>query len=211
MIRIADNTDKSNKDFFLGLVRNLVPVTEHESEKIEACLETRIIPAGNFLLRDSQPCHFWAFVSSGLVRVFSYDHTGKEHTNWFVREGELLTEFVSFFSAEANSLENMVTLEDTTLVCIRLEKLNQLMNESMSFDRFCRLVYQNKLIELKRNILHRIREDAPGRYLYFSAHYPELLRRVPLKYIASYLNMTDSSLSRIRRLLFRRDSRSFLP
>jgi signal-transduction protein with cAMP-binding, CBS, and nucleotidyltransferase domain len=160
---------------FVDVLKSHVNFNQTELDIILSKFKYRTVAKGKLLLQAGQPCRFWAFVISGLVRVFSYTPEGDEYANWFVKESELLTEFVSFFDGQTSSLENMAALEDTTIVYINYEALHWLMKEIAQFDKFCRVVYESKLIEMKRNILHRIRHDAMGRYLYFSEQYPDLV------------------------------------
>ena len=175
-------------------------MSEAEVTRITAAFDCRKFAKGALLLQEGSQCDFWGFVGVGLVRVYTHTATGEEYTNGFVREGAFLTEIVSFYT-QSPSLENLVALEDTVLVYTTFSKLQKLFKESAAFEKFGRLLYEQLLTQLKQRILYRIRFDAQTRYRHLLETQPELLRRVPLKYLASYLNITDSTLSRIRRKL----------
>ncbi|MDJ0367821.1 Crp/Fnr family transcriptional regulator [Hymenobacter sp. H14-R3] len=178
---------------------------EAEVAQILAAFDCRTIPKGELLLREGSQCDFWGFVGVGLVRAYTHTATGEEYTNGFVREGGFLTEIVSFYT-QAPALENLVALEDTILIYTSFSKLQQLFKEFAGFEKFGRILYEQLLTQLKQRILYRIRFDAQTRYLHLVETQPDLLRRVPLKYLASYLNMTDSTLSRVRKKLLTKAS-----
>lgn len=105
---------------------------------------------------------------------------------------------MSFYS-QSPGLENLVALEDTVLLCTTHPRLQQLFADFPAFEKFGRVLYETILTQMKRRILYRLHFDAQTRYLHLLETQPDLLRRVPLKHLASYLNITDSTLSRIRK------------
>jgi CRP-like cAMP-binding protein len=179
-------------------IRGAVRIDESELEEIVRSFEIRRFARDEYLLREGGRCGFWGFITEGLVRVYSITDAGEEYTNWFVREDGFIVEFLSFYLREP-SLENVVALEDTVLVCVDYSALQQLYAASPAFEKFARMLYEQSFGEMKKRILHRVHFDAETRYRHFMETQPELLQRVPLKYIASYLSVTDSTLSRIRR------------
>lgn len=178
-------------------IRTRVQIDEDHLEAIASQFEWRTIAKNKFLLKEGDRCDFWGFVQAGLLRVYLVDSAGQEFTNGFYREGSLITESVSFFTA-SRSLESIETLEDTTLLCVNFSKLQKLYDEYPAFDKFARTLYEQLLVGLKTRIHHRVQFDAQTRYLHLMETQPELLQRVSLKHIASYLSITDSTLSRIR-------------
>ncbi|MBC7848250.1 MAG: Crp/Fnr family transcriptional regulator, partial [Chitinophagaceae bacterium] len=131
-------------------------------------------------------------------RIYSHKSSGEEYTNWFVKEDEFFTEFISFFK-QAPSLENVVALEDTNMVMVDAATLQLLIDRYPVFDKFVRLIYQDTIVTIKENMLYKLHLNAQGRYLRFVQTRHDIIRRVPLKHIASYLDITESTLSRIRR------------
>lgn len=183
-------------------IRAVAPVSDAELALIVSRFECRRFAKGELVLREGEQCDFWGFVLAGLVRLYTHTATGEEYTNGFAKEGAFLSEIVSF-TTQAPSLENMQALEHTTLVCIGHAGLQQLLAEAPTFERIGRQLYENLLVHIKQRVFHRIHADAPARYRYLLATQPDLLQRVPLKYLASYLSITGSTLSRIRRHLLR--------
>ncbi len=192
---------KNEKDVLENLkakIGSMVCVDDNDLEAIVNQFECREIARKEFLLKEGERCDFWGFVDTGLVRSYTYTDTGEEYTNGCIRENGFITESLSFF-ARSKSLVNVVALEDTQLVYITHAKLQKLYKDFPVFEKFARILYEERLAGMKAGILYLVQLDAKSRYLHFVKTQPELLKRVPLKYIASYLNITDSTLSRIRR------------
>lgn len=179
-------------------IRAVVAVGDADLARIVSQFEGRAVAKGAFLLREGEHCDFWGFVHHGLVRAYTHTAAGEEFTNGFLREGSFTTESVSFYG-QVPSLENLVALEDTVLLSTTYSQLQQLFADVPAFEKFGRMLYETLLLQVKRRIQYRLRFDAQTRYQHLLDTQPELLRRVPLKYLASYLNVTDSTLSRIRR------------
>lgn len=179
-------------------IRAVAAVSDEDLARIVGQFERRTFAKNAALLREGGRCDFWGFLHSGLVRGYTHTAAGEEFTNGFAREGAFITEAVSFYS-QSPGLENLVALEDTVLICTTYPKLQQLFADSPAFEKFGRMLYETLLTQVKRRIHYRVHFDAQTRYLHLLETQPDLLRRVPLKYLASYLSITDSTLSRIRR------------
>lgn len=177
-----------------------MPFTGEEVAAIATLFSCRSINKGNYLIKEGQYGDWWGFVYSGLLRSFTYDPKGNEYTNAFFKEGSFTCELVSFYGA-AVSPTNVVAIEDSIIICVNRVTLDKLFQDYPYFEKLGRLLYQKVLVDYKQNNLFRVRLNAKERYLHFLKNEPELIKRIPLKYIASYLNVTDTSLSRIRRKL----------
>jgi CRP-like cAMP-binding protein len=190
--------DKNHSQYLKQKINSLVSINDDDLDSIVSRFECRKIAKDDFLLREGERCDFWGFIFQGLLRIYMFTDAGDEYTNGFPKEDSLISEFAGFYTGTP-SLENIVALEDTILLCVDQPALSKLFDEFPAFERYGRILYENTISQFKRRIHHRIRFDAQTRYLYFIENQAELARRVPLKYIASYLNVTDSTLSRIRR------------
>jgi CRP-like cAMP-binding protein len=174
------------------------PLTPLELAALLPHFQLRRIARKEFLLKSGAVCDFWGFVHCGLLRVYADTALGTEHTSWFMREDDFVTEYASFHY-QRPSQENMVALEDTELLCVNHAQLEALYQQSPAYERLGRRLYEKQLADLKQRILFRVREAPMARYQYLLTHHAALVQRVPLKLLASYLGITDSSLSRIRR------------
>ena len=181
-------------------LRTLTTLREADIAQIISRFECRRFARHELLLREGEQCDFWGFVRVGLVRLYTHTAAGDEYTNGFAQEGAFLTDMVSFCT-QTPSLENMAALEDSELLYLRHARLQQVFQDFPAFEQFGRRLYEDLLVQIKQRVFHRIHAEALARYRYLLRTQPDLLRRVPLKYLASYLSVTGSTLSRIRRQL----------
>ena len=191
-------SEKEISSWLTKRIRGYIPLTDEDAANIAASFGCRKIGKGEFLLKEGQYGDWWGFVYQGLFRSYSYDAEDTEYTNGFFREGSFTCELVSF-SGAAVSQTNVVALEDSVILCVNRATLDSLFRDYPNFERFGRLLYEKVLVSYKQRNLFRVRLNARERYLHFLKNEPELIKRVPLKYIASFLSVTDTSLSRIRR------------
>ena len=179
-------------------IRSAVAISEADLDAIAGHFECRLIEKDKLLLQEGNRCDVWGFVHSGLLRVYTHKSNGDEYTSWFIKENEFFSEFVSFFS-KVPSLESLAALEDTAIVTVDADTLQKLIDRYPVFDKFVRLIYQATIINIKESMLYKLHLTAQERYLRFMQTRPDIVQRVPLKHIATYIDITESTLSRIRR------------
>lgn len=121
-------------------------------------------------------------------------------TLWFVSEGEMALSAWGYTS----NLPSHLTLEvvtDSEAYCLSRSKLEQLFQSSISLANLGRKILENFMLEIEVAWLDSYNRTALERYVTLLEKQPEIIRAVPLKYIASYLGITAQSLSRIRNRL----------
>lgn len=157
-----------------------------------------------FLLRENEHCKYTFFVERGLLRQYSIDEKGKEHTisfapeNWFVSDRES-----AYF--DRTSVYYIQALENSKVVMIEEEFFLKLSKEFPSFTDFNNKLLHNHIRHLQNRINLLLSASAEQRYLEFVAMYPDILLRVPQTMVASYLGITPESLSRVRKELARKN------
>lgn len=139
-----------------------------------------------------------AFVKEGVFRSLYYNKQGDDFTRYFIYEGRFIGDFHGL-ADQMPSLEYIEAITDGVLLAIDLEHFKKLEKEiaiwPVLFARLHAFVAENKL-KVANTMLNL---DAKARYIHFLNHYPGLANRVPQSMLASYLGITPSSLSRIRR------------
>ncbi|RZJ49684.1 MAG: Crp/Fnr family transcriptional regulator [Flavobacterium sp.] len=138
------------------------------------------------------------FIISGAARVYYLDKEGAETTSWFLFENEFLISVYSFFTGEP-SFEYLETIEDCTLIMLNRNTLNELYLQYLEFNVIGRKLTEYYYIrnEKQANDLRML--TAKQRYQALLTSNPKLINRVSLGYIASYLGITQETLSRIRK------------
>ena len=137
-------------------------------------------------------------LEKGLVRAFVLDFDNNETTTEFFCENEIVIVPSSLFQ-RMPSKENLQTLTDCTLWKIDFEKFQELFHSIEGIREWGRAWFTFQLFTMKQRSLEMITETAKNRYLKLMKDKPEILLNAPLKQIATFLGITDTSLSRIRK------------
>jgi CRP-like cAMP-binding protein len=181
----------------IQFIRQIVPIAETTAGMIASHFESLQIPKNEFLLHEHQINDRYFFVEKGFLRAFTHDIEGNDITTGFYTPNQMAFEVSSFFLREP-SRENIVALGDCTGRFITYDQLQALFHTIPEFREFGRAILVKGFIAFKQRTLSLIQETAEMRYANLLRAQPEILQNVPLKHIASFLGMTDTSLSRIR-------------
>lgn len=156
------------------------------------------IAKGEYFLKEGLHSNEYLFLEKGFMRAFAHDTEGNEVTTHFYTEHNVVFEVSSFFNRTI-SRENIQALTDCSGQFITYEQLNNLFHTIPEFREFGRSILVKGFSSLKTRTLSVITDTAEERYAALLKNNPEIFQYAPLKAIASYLGITDSSLSRIRR------------
>ena len=141
-------------------------------------------------------CRTIYFITQGLARIY-YLKDGIEITEGFSFENNLLARAESLFSGRP-SRKAIQMLEDSDVLSINASALFNLYNSFPDIERLARKVVETAYVQSINRLESLQFHSADERYRALVEQQPDLLKRVPLKYIASYLGITPVSLSRIR-------------
>lgn len=186
---------------FTAFIKNIYPVDIAALEYINQKAIPFHVSKGELLVASGSFCSHLYLIRKGILR--SYVKEGiKEITTWITAEHELIT-CITSLGLQQPARENIQALEDCDLIALSCEDLQYL------YDNFPEAnIVGRKLLERyyrdaeERAFIARLTE-ATSKYKHFVATKSDLLNRVPLKFIASYLGMTLETLSRIRSKLSR--------
>ena len=142
------------------------------------------------------------FLVRGLARMYFIKGRTEVITN-IAKEGELISSSASFLSGDP-SCYFIETLEPAMMLSITREHLDSLYRQSPSVERLGRLITTQFVLQKEEWELECMRLDTKERFLRFVENNPDLLQRVPQKYLASYLNMKPETFSRLKHLLRKR-------
>jgi CRP-like cAMP-binding protein len=187
-----------SKEKLVDFFRNSNLVSFAAAREISELFENKSVAKNEFQLSAGRICDEYFFLEKGFMRAFAIDTEGNEVTTDFYGGGQVLFEVSSFFG-RTRSKENIQALTDCEGWYISYEQLNALFHRMPEFREFGRSVLVKGFAALKTRMLGMITETAEERYAQLLATNPGIFQHVPLKYIASYLGITDSSLSRIRK------------
>lgn len=165
-------------------------------DRIREITQVVTYPKKTYLLREGQVCDKACMVVKGLARAY-YINGDRDITSRFMDEGFIITSWVSYYHQQEGD-EFIEALEDTTLACIRYTEIQRLYKDYPQFNIVGRKQTEYSLYtsELRTRMLRK--HTAEEKYSFFMNQHPDLINRVPLKYIATYLGMNEETLSRIR-------------
>ncbi|MBX0293080.1 Crp/Fnr family transcriptional regulator [Hymenobacter sp. HSC-4F20] len=186
-------TSEALIQFFLSTGR----MNAAQAADVATSFSPRHLARHDFLLRAGTISDEYFFLESGIVRAFAHDADGNEVTTGLYSAGQVALEVSSFFN-RTPSPEHLQALTDCQGWCITYAQLNGLFHARPEFREFGRGLLVRELARLKTRLLALSTATAAVRYEALLKSSPEILQQVPLKYVASYLGITDSSLSRIR-------------
>ena len=137
------------------------------------------------------------FLLEGILRV-CYNNQGDEITRYFLDENNFVVDLNSFTS-RIPSTEYVQAITDCRLILFSYSNWRDLSNTIVAWDKILSKITAKALLQKTERISPLVAENATIRYLEFHQKYPNLSNRIPLSYLASYLGITPSSLSRIRK------------
>ncbi|HEY0059940.1 MAG TPA: Crp/Fnr family transcriptional regulator [Flavisolibacter sp.] len=175
---------------------NLIPFSK--SEEIASHFEHRVLPRNSFFLKEGSVSNEYLFLDEGYMRAFAYDTEGNDITTSFYSPNHVVFEVSSFFNRTV-SRENIQALTDCQGWFINYEQLNHLFHALPEFREFGRSILVRGYASLKQRMLSMITTTAEERYAQLLNTTPAIFQHAALRHIASYLGITDSSLSRIRK------------
>lgn len=181
---------------FITYLSSIIPVSPVLEKELDTVSRQLTVSKNLSVVEAGNRCTDLFFVETGLLRGF-YLHEGKEITNWFAQEGEFSTCFYSFVAGKA-SFETIQVLEECVLTQLSHSALQNLYVKFPETERLGRIITENYYIKLEERLLSLQFKTAKERYLHFIKSKPSLLQRTSLGQIASYLGITQETLSRIR-------------
>lgn len=188
------------KEQLINFIEKNIPnisVTKTGLDTIAAHFEEIEFSKNEYLLKQGKVSGYY-YLAEGFVRAFTYDSGGNEITTFFYPAGRIAFEASSFFLREP-STEYLQAITDCMVYATTFEKLNTLFHSVPEFREFARAMLEKEFVAYKQRTLSMINKSAEERYASLIANSNEVFQYAQLKHIASYLGITDTSLSRIRK------------
>ena len=186
----------TTRDIARELARRYSTMTHEELDILESILVPMKFQKGEVILPEGEVCKNIYWIAKGLVRQF-YFKNGKELTEYMATENNICMCIESLFKEEPTRLQIMA-IEPTVLYALPKDALEQASIKSVNIQMLYRKILEESLIlsQVHADMLRF--ETAQDRYVKLVKCQPQLVLRAPLVYIASYLQMTPETLSRVR-------------
>ena len=192
-----------NKEPIINFIRDTLlasnlPISRQLLEDIVGHFEPKSITRHDYFVSIGKVNTHHFFMTEGFMRAFTHNPEGAEVTTDFFNSNRHVWEANSFITQE-RSLENIQAITNCQGFLLSFEKSNALFHSIPEFREFGRRMLLKEFAAYKKRTLSLITQTAEERYAELINTNREIFQYAQLKHIASYLGITDSSLSRIRK------------
>jgi CRP-like cAMP-binding protein len=180
---------------FLDHFSKNLPLSDQTKVEIGSHLKILNLNKKHILIQENQRHDFAYFVIKGAVRSF-YLKDGTEVNTWFALENDMVGSLQNF--NDKPSRETIELVENCTLIAINIKKIKPLMLTNIQIANFINAIIEEYALFLEDKIYFSQMMNSIDKYLTLVDKQPQLLQRIPLTYIASFLGITRETLSRLR-------------
>lgn len=178
--------------------KNLLP--ELSAEAWAYCtgkFTIRQLKKGEWLVREGEVCRYVSYINKGMLCVYRVSE-GNKMVGGFFAEDTYISEYTSFLTQQPATMF-IEALEDTEVVDLRFEDMQEAYRQFKVLERFGRLMAEHLFKQLDARVYSLHSLTAEQRYLHLLENTPSIFQRVSQYLIASYLGVTPEALSRIRK------------
>jgi CRP-like cAMP-binding protein len=184
-------------DLILKNIAKHISLDKEETHCFTSFLKQKKIQKKEFILKGEEICKYINFVHSGTLRAYYLDKAGKESTIMFAVTDWWITDMFCFINQQPAML-TIEAVEESIIFQLSKDDLDQLYIKIPKFERFFRVIFQNAYIREQLRTIENLSLSAEQRYNIFLNKYPQVVKQVTQKQIASYLGITPEFLSMIR-------------
>ncbi|MFI5133504.1 MAG: Crp/Fnr family transcriptional regulator [Chitinophagales bacterium] len=185
---------------FLEYLRKFLDLSEEEfKEYLYPVIKVRRFPKKSIVTEAGKVENYFNFIVKGLARKY-YKKNNEEINTQISLEGHIILSQESFHSRQPSEY-TIETIEPTTVVSILFNDLEKVYSQSPKMEHLGRLVVTHTMVIKDRWQMQLVKLTPRERFIDFVTKNPELLQRVPQKYLASFLNIKPETFSRFKHLL----------
>ncbi len=181
---------------YLDILCAISLLSSETKENLSFHISHKKIPKGENLLKKGQVCRHIYFVQKGFLRIYYYKD-GKDITEWFTSEKSFCFSISSYFSGNPSQLI-IEALEDSEVIMLSKNGLEEMQKTNLEIAHLMIQFFSGSLIASQKRMDSIQFESAKKRYERLLHDQPEIIHKVPLQNIASFLGITQETLSRIR-------------
>jgi CRP-like cAMP-binding protein len=197
---------KAALDKFYQYLLRYGPLTKHEFHQMESFIEIRQYEKKVEVIHEGEVERYINFIARGLARKY-LPIRNKEITVQLASEGHIIHSELSFFY-RMPSRAVVETIEPSIFFSISYDSLEQMYEQFPKMEGLGRLMISDLFIKKDNRYFDQLRKSTRERFLDYVRTHPQMLQRVPQKYIASYLNIKPETFSRLKHLIRARPVRS---
>jgi CRP-like cAMP-binding protein len=182
---------------FENYLRRYIDIDVDEVERIYSHLKFIQYKRGDIILDIGSICRYQYFILKGLIITYEPDSDGKDHVIQIGTENSWIGDLGSY-THETHSLKYLEAAEDLEVLVLDKKTLNALYQSFPILEKLFRILFQTAYIKQTERVSMMLISDAEKRFQIFKQAFPQLIGRVEWKAIASYLDMSPETLSRIK-------------
>ena len=181
----------------INKIKSSITLSERAEEHLFSISTEKSLSKGKILIRQGQVVKKTYFVTDGCVRSYCIDKNGKEHTLQFAIKDWWISDYIAIHTDELASL-TIECLTESKVIEFNAKELDGIYARFPEFESYQRHNLERHVVSLYKRILNQLQLSAVERYDLFLNQYPDIEQYTRNFHIASYLGITQQSLSRIR-------------
>jgi CRP-like cAMP-binding protein len=193
------NSNTAVYNHLLSFLTMVMQVTDEDFSLLKKRLVVRHYPKKHILLKEGETEQQLFFIHAGLVHHYFYKEKEQVTTD-LVMEGTISGSVASFLSGRPSHYY-VETMEPVTIASITKQSLQELYRSDKKWQRLGRLLITHFLLQQEKHILNNMRYSIREKIVHFAEEYPALLKRVPQRRLASYLDMKPETFTRLKPLI----------
>ncbi len=185
------------KDFH-DYINAISPIPKETFDNLETCFSSALLRKNEYFVREGQYAQEIGFLINGIVRAFFLNEDGKEYTKQFFVGPSIIGAYTSLLTRQSNKIAQQA-LTDCEILVAKYSDIESLYNESHAMERLGRKIAEYYFMEKEQKEIEMALLDADKRYLILRETFPTIETVIPQYHIASYLGISPTQLSRIRK------------
>ena len=181
----------------INKIKTRLHLSSEAEEFIYSISKEKTLPKGEILIHQGQVVKKNFFVTAGCLRSYCIDKNGKEHTLLFAIKDWWISDYIAIHTDELATL-TVECLTESKVIEFNAKELDKIHARFPEFESYQRHNLERHVVSLHKRILNQLQLTAPERYDLFLEQYPDIEQHTRNFHIASYLGITQQSLSRIR-------------
>ena len=178
-------------------IKSSIHLSIEAEEYLFSISNKKTFSKGSVLIRQGQNVNKIYFVTDGCLRSYCIDKNGKEHTLQFAIKNWWISDYIAIHNNESATL-TIECLKESNVIEFNAKKLDEILTSFPEYEPFQRHLLERHVVSLHKRILNQLQLTAAERYDLFLKQYPDIEQYTRNYHIASYLGITQESLSRIR-------------
>ncbi|WP_312314215.1 Crp/Fnr family transcriptional regulator [Empedobacter brevis] len=185
------------EELLISYIKSKIAVTDEEMETILSYFISVKVKKNELLLTNGQSSQRTFFVAKGCLRIFFISEEGQDSTRYFAFENQFATALVSFITSESSE-EFIQAVEDSEVYYITHQNFYSLLDLIPQWEKFYRIYLEIAYVTNTKRLMSFLIQDALEKYRQLLNENPIIVRRLSNKMVASYLNISQETLSRLK-------------